>query len=100
MMGLARTESPTQELSLARKWAGMFLAITSDSNPWSSPAFSAIQRLPASTVINRSAGVLDPSAFSRSKSSASLALKYRTLTPVFDVKTLNNGVISFSILEE
>ena len=86
MMVRARTVSPTHRLSGSRRWAGMLAWISGESTLPSSPARAAFQRLPASTLISTSAGVLSPSAFRRSKSGPDSPPKLLTTMPVFLVK--------------
>lgn len=81
----ARSDRPVQLSVLERYWAGMLALMTSDLVGCSTPSCSACQRLPASTVISMSAGVLAPSALRRAISGASLSVMNLTLTPVFSV---------------
>src|SRR3970040_2863539 len=58
----ARTVRPTQRPSGSRRLAGTLANSSGESTLERSPARAAFQRLPASTVISTSGGVLAPSA--------------------------------------
>ncbi len=78
----ARSDSPVQLSVLERYCEGMFRSMVADLNGCSRPICSACQRLPASTVSSRSAGVFAPSALIRAISGASLSVMNLTFTPV------------------
>jgi hypothetical protein len=69
----------------------MFAWISGESIRETRPACAAFHRLPASTVMSTSAGVLSPSARRRSKSSAELPPWLLTRMPVFLVKASMAG---------
>jgi hypothetical protein len=91
MMVRARIVSATQRPSGSRRLAGTLAWISGESIFPRSPACAAFQRLPASTVMRTSAGVLSPSALSRSKSSEELPPWLLTWMPVFRVKASMAG---------
>ncbi|MNN34309.1 hypothetical protein D3C81_1481100 [compost metagenome] len=81
----ARSDRPVQLSVLERYCGGMLASRIGESNGCRMPICSACQRLPASTVSSRSAGVLAPSALIRAISGASLSVMNLTLTPVLAV---------------
>ena len=78
----------------------MLASSAADFTGANTPVSVAAQRLPASTVINISAGVLRPSAFSRSSSGPSLSVMNYTGTPVSAVKASNSGFTRWSLRAE
>ena len=81
----ARSDRPVQAPVLERYWAGMLASMVDDLSGLSTPSCSACQRLPASTVISRSAGVFSPSALRRASSGASLSVMNLIGVPVLAV---------------
>src|SRR3990172_270445 len=86
MIVRARTVRPNQRPLGSRRLAGTVANSSGESTLERSPLRAAFQRLPASTVISTSAGVLSPSARRRSKSSEELPPKVLTWMPVLFVK--------------
>ena len=96
----ARNDKPVQPSVLERYCAGILALIFSELSGCKMPICSACQRLPASTVIRISAGVLAPSAFRRAISGASLSVINLMFTPVFAVYLSKTGLINSSMREE